>query len=129
MGRNGFTLGIGPSHESVIEGSFGVSYANVGRHTDEYITILAQLLHGEAVESTARTSTCASVPQPSPDGVTVPVLVAALGAVLVARGWCGGRRHDPVDGQRPRGRRARRTAIRAAADAPAATRRSWPASR
>ena len=30
MGRNGFTLGIGPSHELVIEGSFGISYANAG---------------------------------------------------------------------------------------------------
>src|SRR4029078_12688102 len=37
MGRNGFTLGIGPSHEVVIEGSFGISYANVGRHTEEYV--------------------------------------------------------------------------------------------
>ena len=50
MGRNGFTLGIGPSHEVVIEGSFGISYGNAGRHTEEYVTILTQLLHGEAVE-------------------------------------------------------------------------------
>jgi len=37
MGRPGFTLGIGPSHEPVIESVFGYSYAHPGRHTEEYV--------------------------------------------------------------------------------------------
>ena len=35
MGRPGFTLGVGPSHEPVIE-AFGYPYDHVGRHTEEY---------------------------------------------------------------------------------------------
>ncbi len=49
MGRPGFTLGVGPSHQPVIEGAFGLSYATVGAHTEEYIAILSSLLRGEGV--------------------------------------------------------------------------------
>ena len=34
MGRNGFTLGIGPSREPVIERSYGMASATPGRHRD-----------------------------------------------------------------------------------------------
>src|SRR4051794_19608586 len=37
MGRPGFTLGIGPSHKPVIEDMFGMSYDEVGAHTEEYV--------------------------------------------------------------------------------------------
>lgn len=50
MGRDGFTLGVGPSHRPGIEGSYGLSYATPGRHTDEYVRVLAPLLRGEQVE-------------------------------------------------------------------------------
>src|SRR5437588_5696364 len=40
MGRPGFTLGVGPSHKPVIE-SLGMSYEHPGRHTEEYVTVLA----------------------------------------------------------------------------------------
>src|SRR3982751_5563163 len=41
IGTSGrFTLGIGPSHEPVIDGMFGMSYATPGRHTDEYVQVL-----------------------------------------------------------------------------------------
>src|SRR5580765_1304292 len=50
MGRPGFTLGIGPSHQPVIEGMYGMSFATPGRHTEEYVAIVAALLHGEAVD-------------------------------------------------------------------------------
>ena len=32
MGRPGFTLGVGPSHESNIEGIYGLSYDHPGRN-------------------------------------------------------------------------------------------------
>ncbi len=50
MGRPGFTLGIGPSHAPVIENQYGMSYDHAGRHTEEYVTILSSLLHGDAVD-------------------------------------------------------------------------------
>src|SRR3954463_3894526 len=50
MGRPGFTLGLGPSHQPAIEDAYGLSYAHPGRHTEEYVRVLAPLLRGETVE-------------------------------------------------------------------------------
>jgi F420-dependent oxidoreductase-like protein len=83
MGRNGFTLGIGPSHEPVIEGSFGMSYATPGRHTEEYVTILTGLLHGEAVEFHGDEFNVRLGSPTAAAGAFVPVLVAALGRRLL----------------------------------------------
>src|SRR5690625_1508048 len=44
MGRSGLTLGLGPSHAPVVEGVLGLSYENPGRHTEEYLRIIAALL-------------------------------------------------------------------------------------
>src|SRR5262245_49746965 len=49
MGRAGLTLGVGPSHQPVIEGGYGLSYDEVGAHTEEYVTVLTTLLRGEGV--------------------------------------------------------------------------------
>ncbi len=49
MGRAGLTLGVGPSHRVVIEDVFGLSYDNVGAHTEEYVTVLGTLLRGEGI--------------------------------------------------------------------------------
>ena len=49
MGRPGLTLGVGPSHEWVIENAYGLSYDHVGAHTEEYVTVLTTLLRGEGV--------------------------------------------------------------------------------
>src|SRR4051812_49064114 len=83
MGRSGFTLGIGPSHEPLIRGVFGLSYDHPGRSTEEYLRILAPLLRGEQVDLdgedwTAHTQGRAVAP-PHP----VPVLVSALGPRLL----------------------------------------------
>lgn len=50
MGRPGFTLGLGPSHASYIEGVYGQSYGTPGRNTEEYLRILAAMLRGEEVD-------------------------------------------------------------------------------
>src|SRR5947208_1176932 len=47
MERPGFTLGVGPSHQVVIEDMFGLSYDSAGSHTEEYVNVLAPLLRGE----------------------------------------------------------------------------------
>ena len=78
MGRPGFTLGIGPSHEPVIESVFGYSYAHPGRHTEEYVRVLTVLLRDGSVDFDGddfqvHVPRGGAVPDPP-----VPVLVAAL---------------------------------------------------
>jgi F420-dependent oxidoreductase-like protein len=82
MGRPGLTLGVGPSHAPVIEGIYGMSYATPGRHTEEYVGILAALLRGEAVDVAGAELTLRGV-QPHPIPYPVPLLVAALGPRLL----------------------------------------------
>jgi F420-dependent oxidoreductase-like protein len=82
MGRPGFTLGIGPSHAPVIEDRYGLSYATAGRHTEEYVDIVAALLRGEPVDLAGEELTLRGVeaqPPPQP----VQVLVAALAPRLL----------------------------------------------
>jgi F420-dependent oxidoreductase-like protein len=83
MGRPGFTLGIGPSHEPLIRGVFGLSYDHPGRSTEEYVRILTGVLRGETVDVdgadwSAHTAGRVTAP-PHP----VPVLVSALGSRLL----------------------------------------------
>jgi 5,10-methylenetetrahydromethanopterin reductase len=40
-------LGVGPSHAMFMEGMYGLSYEHPARQTEEYLTILRPLLHGE----------------------------------------------------------------------------------
>jgi F420-dependent oxidoreductase-like protein len=82
MGRPGLTLGIGPSHQPVIEGMFGVSYEHPGAHTEEYTKILTTLLRGEGIDFvgdhiTARIPAVATPQQP------VSVMVSALAPRLL----------------------------------------------
>src|SRR4051794_4067576 len=49
MNRPGLVLGMGPSHDMAIEGMYGLSYAHVGRHTEEYTRIVCAALHGDEV--------------------------------------------------------------------------------
>jgi F420-dependent oxidoreductase-like protein len=83
MGRPGFTLGIGPSHEPLVRGVFGLSYDHPGRSTEEYVRILTGVLRGETVDVdgddwSAHTDGRAAAP-----AHPVPVLVSALGARLL----------------------------------------------
>ena len=80
--QNRLTLGIGLSHQIVIEGMFGYSFDKPARHMREYLTALMPLLRGEAVDFHGETLTVAGrvrVP-----GTTAPsVLVAALGPAML----------------------------------------------
>ena len=78
-----FTLGVGPSHQPVVEGMLGVPYATPGRHTDEYVQVLAPLLRGEQVRFAGEEVRVTAGPVQLADGVPVPVLVAALGPRLL----------------------------------------------
>jgi F420-dependent oxidoreductase-like protein len=77
IGRPAFTLGLGPSHQPVVEGVYGLSYARVGQHTEEYLRILTAVLSGEAVDLDGE-ELSAHVAAGAPADPPVPVLLAAL---------------------------------------------------
>jgi F420-dependent oxidoreductase-like protein len=83
MGRPGFTLGIGPSHEPVIRGAFGMSYDHPGRNTEEYLQILTALLRGEDVDFDGSDWSAHTAGRAVPPSHPVPVLVSALGPRLL----------------------------------------------
>src|ERR1700758_377491 len=77
-------LGIGLSHQVVIEGAFGISFSKPIRHMREYLEILMSLLHDgkaafEGEELTARTFAPLRVAGAS----APPVVVAALGTQML----------------------------------------------
>ncbi len=69
-------LGIGLSHQIVIESMFGMSYDKPARHMREYLSILMPLVHGESTAVNGETlSFNGSIGITAPP---VPVLLAAL---------------------------------------------------
>src|SRR5262245_11414130 len=83
MRRPGFTLGIGPSHEPLIRGVFGMSYEHPGRSTEEYVRILTGLLRGDSVDFDGRDWSAHAAGRMVNLGHPVPVLVSALGPRLL----------------------------------------------
>jgi F420-dependent oxidoreductase-like protein len=82
-GPGRFTLGVGPSHKPVVEGMLGLSYQFPGRHTDEYVQIVAALLRGDAVSFTGEELRVNAEPPERAGDAEIPVLVAALGPRLL----------------------------------------------
>jgi 5,10-methylenetetrahydromethanopterin reductase len=77
-----FTLGIGLSHQVVIEGMLGFPWEKPVRHLREYLSILMPLARGEAVSYEGETLTAKLAL--GIDAEPVPVLVAALGSQMLA---------------------------------------------
>lgn len=75
-------LGIGLSHQIVIESMLGMRWGEV-RHLREYLEVLVPLARGEGVAFEGEQYT-AKVTLDIPDAPPVPVLVAALGPKLLA---------------------------------------------
>lgn len=76
-----FTLGIGLSHQPVVEGMWGYSFDKPVRHAREYLDALMPLLAGEAVSVSGETITARGkldIYAPEP-----PVLLAALGPQML----------------------------------------------
>ncbi len=76
------TLGVGPSHQIVIEDMFGYRFDKPVQHTREYLSILRPLLHGQPASFTGQQLSAhitLSTPAPGP----VPLLLAALGPAML----------------------------------------------
>lgn len=74
-------LGIGPSHKSVVEGSWNISFDKPIRHLREYLEILGPLLHEKSVRFSGETLTARAdleVKGPAPR-----LMMAALGPQLL----------------------------------------------
>ena len=77
-------LGIGLSHQIVIEGVFGLSFEKPARHMREYLSILLPLLHGEQASFEGETLTARTMGAVEAAGATPPpVLLAALAPVML----------------------------------------------
>jgi F420-dependent oxidoreductase-like protein len=75
---NRLTLGIGASHQLLVEGHFGYSYDKPARHIREYVTALRPALRGEAVSyqgQTLKANGTVDVPGAS----APPLMIAAHG--------------------------------------------------
>lgn len=75
-------LGIGLSHQVVIEGTYGYSFKRPLRHMDEYLSVLLPLLDGRSI-SFAGETVQARVDLTVPNEGRVPVLLGALGPKML----------------------------------------------
>jgi F420-dependent oxidoreductase-like protein len=77
------TLGIGLSHQLVIENVFGLSFEKPARHMREYLSILMPLLEGEQVSFVGETLSASTFGPLQIDAPPPIVLVAALGTTML----------------------------------------------
>jgi F420-dependent oxidoreductase-like protein len=85
VGAGRLHLGIGLSHQLVIEGMLGMAFAKPAVHMREYLSALRPALEGRPVDvqgETLRASTLMG-PLTVDDAGPVPILVAALGPALL----------------------------------------------
>ncbi len=80
---NRFHLGIGLSHQIVIENMLGFSYAKPARHMREYLSVLGPLLRGETVNFDGEEFRVHNITLAVPGAKKVPVIVAALGPAML----------------------------------------------
>src|SRR4051794_15646628 len=76
-----FTLGIGLSHQMVIESMFGLSFDKPVRHMREYLAVLMPLLHDGRADVDGETISAHAAVQI--DRPPTQVLVAALGPKML----------------------------------------------
>jgi F420-dependent oxidoreductase-like protein len=77
-----FTLGIGLSHQIVIEGILGLSYARRAKHMREYMSVLGPLLRGEKASHQGEEYNV-TIEMPVPGSQPVSALLAALGPQML----------------------------------------------
>ncbi len=77
-----FTLGLGLSHQVVIQDSWGIRFDNVVRHMREYLEVLVPLMRGEVVHHDGEEFRVHSQVE-LPDCEAPSVVVAALGPQML----------------------------------------------
>ncbi len=80
---NRFTLGIGLSHQIVIENMLGFSYDKPAKHMREYLEVLMPLARGETVNFNGEQYRVNGVTLEIPGADRMPVVIAALGPVML----------------------------------------------
>ncbi len=80
---NRFTLGIGLSHQVVIENMFGMSYDKPAKHMREYLSVLMPLLRGETASFEGEQYSVQGLTLDIPGVNELPVVVAALGPAMI----------------------------------------------
>ena len=81
--NNRFTLGIGLSHQVVIENMLGFSYEKPAKHMREYLEVLMPLARGETVNFNGEQYRVNGVTLEIPGADRLPVVLAALGPVML----------------------------------------------
>lgn len=77
-------LGVGMSHQVVVEGMWGLSFDRPARYLREYLAALVPMLRGEVARVEGEVVTARSAgPLEIPDAPPPPVLVAALGPTML----------------------------------------------
>jgi F420-dependent oxidoreductase-like protein len=77
------TLGIGLSHQIVVESVFGVPFEHPVQHMREYLSVLVPLLNHEQVAVVGETLSSTTFAPIEVSAPTPPVLVAALGPKML----------------------------------------------
>ena len=80
---NRFTLGIGLSHQVVIENMFGMSYDKPAKHMRGYLNVLMPLLRGETASYQGEQYNVQGLTLDIPGVTDLPVVVAALGPAMI----------------------------------------------
>ena len=81
--NNRFTLGIGLSHQMVIENMLGMSYDKPAKHMREYLSVLMPLTRGEVANFEGEQYKVQGVALTIPGAERMPVVVAALGPTML----------------------------------------------
>ncbi len=81
--ENRFTLGIGLSHQVVIENMLGMSYDKPAKHMREYLSVLMPLARGETANFAGEQYKVQGLALDIPEATPMPVVVAALGPVML----------------------------------------------
>lgn len=78
------SLGVGLSHQVVVEGMWGISFDKPAQYMGEYLAALAPMLRGEAVNVKGERVSAVSMGAVGPREVDTPsLLVAALGPAML----------------------------------------------
>jgi F420-dependent oxidoreductase-like protein len=78
-----FALGIGPSHDWIVQGQLGLSYTRPARLTRDYLQVLNTAFTGPGSVDVENESFRVHSPMDVADPTPLPILLAALGPVML----------------------------------------------